>query len=85
MKFPSVSFSTFAVTANGTLQPTRAVNIGSARTQASVKVAVGEAHLRLGQRSEAKKAFADAMAPVYAKFANTPKLQELVKRIRDAK
>jgi tripartite ATP-independent transporter DctP family solute receptor len=30
-----------------------------------------------------KKAFADAMAPVVAKFANTPKLQELVKRIRE--
>ena len=30
-----------------------------------------------------KKPFSDAMAPVYAKFANTPKLQDLVKRIRD--
>jgi tripartite ATP-independent transporter DctP family solute receptor len=30
-----------------------------------------------------KKPFSDAMAPVYAKFANTPKLQELVKRIRE--
>ena len=25
------------------------------------------------------------LAPVYAKFANTPKLQQLVKRIQDAK
>jgi TRAP-type C4-dicarboxylate transport system substrate-binding protein len=32
-----------------------------------------------------KKEFADAMKPVYAKFANTPKLQELVKRIQDTK
>ena len=32
-----------------------------------------------------KKPFIDAMTPVYAKFANTPKLQDLVKRIRDAK
>src|SRR5947207_8965137 len=31
-----------------------------------------------------KKAFSDAMAPVVAKFANTPKLQELVRRIRDS-
>jgi len=31
-----------------------------------------------------KKAFADAMAPVYAKYANTPKLQDLVKRIRES-
>jgi len=30
-----------------------------------------------------KKPFSDAMAPVYAKFANTPKLQDLVKRIRE--
>ena len=30
-----------------------------------------------------KKPFSDAMAPVYAKFASTPKLQELVKRIRE--
>jgi len=30
-----------------------------------------------------KKPFIDAMAPVYAKFANTPKLRELVKRIQD--
>ncbi len=32
-----------------------------------------------------KKPFIDAMAPVYAKFANTPKLKDLVKRIQDAK
>ena len=32
-----------------------------------------------------KKPFIDAMAPVYAKFANTPKLRELVKRIQDTK
>jgi len=32
-----------------------------------------------------KKPFIDAMAPVYTKFANTPKLKELVKRIQDAK
>jgi len=32
-----------------------------------------------------KKPFVDAMAPVYTKFANTPKLQDLVKRIREAK
>ena len=32
-----------------------------------------------------KKAFIDAMAPVYAKFASTPKLKELVKRIQEAK
>jgi len=31
-----------------------------------------------------KKPFVDAMAPVYAKFANTPKLKDLVKRIQDA-
>jgi tripartite ATP-independent transporter DctP family solute receptor len=31
-----------------------------------------------------KKAFADAMAPVVAKFANTPKLQDLVRRIRES-
>ena len=31
-----------------------------------------------------KKPFVDAMAPVYAKFANTPKLQDLVKRIRES-
>jgi tripartite ATP-independent transporter DctP family solute receptor len=30
-----------------------------------------------------KKEFIDAMAPVYARFANTPKLQGLVKRIQD--
>ncbi|MBS0294398.1 MAG: TRAP transporter substrate-binding protein [Proteobacteria bacterium] len=32
-----------------------------------------------------KKPFVDAMAPVYAKFANTPKLQDLIKRIRETK
>jgi tripartite ATP-independent transporter DctP family solute receptor len=32
-----------------------------------------------------KKPFIDAMAPVYAKYANTPKLKELVKRIQDTK
>jgi tripartite ATP-independent transporter DctP family solute receptor len=32
-----------------------------------------------------KKPFVDAMAPVYAKFANTPKLKDLVKRIQDTK
>jgi len=32
-----------------------------------------------------KKPFSDAMAPVYTKFANTPKLQDLVKRIRETK
>jgi tripartite ATP-independent transporter DctP family solute receptor len=32
-----------------------------------------------------KKPFIDAMAPVYTKFASTPKLKELVKRIQDAK
>ena len=32
-----------------------------------------------------KKPWIDAMAPVYAKFADTPKLKELVKRIQDAK
>ena len=31
-----------------------------------------------------KKAFVDAMAPVYAKYANTPKLQDLVRRIRES-
>jgi len=31
-----------------------------------------------------KKPFVDAMAPVYAKFANTPKLADLVKRIQNA-
>jgi tripartite ATP-independent transporter DctP family solute receptor len=30
-----------------------------------------------------KKEFIDAMGPVYARFANTPKLQGLVKRIQD--
>jgi tripartite ATP-independent transporter DctP family solute receptor len=32
-----------------------------------------------------KSGFISAMAPVYAKFANTPKLKDLVKRIQDAK
>ena len=32
-----------------------------------------------------KSPFVDAMAPVYTKFADTPKLKELVKRIQDAK
>jgi tripartite ATP-independent transporter DctP family solute receptor len=32
-----------------------------------------------------KQEFQDAMKPVYAKFANTPKLQELVKKIQDTK
>jgi TRAP-type C4-dicarboxylate transport system substrate-binding protein len=32
-----------------------------------------------------KQEFIDAMKPVYAKFANTPKLQSLVKRIQDTK
>ena len=32
-----------------------------------------------------KKPFIDAMAPVYVKFANTPRLKELVKRIQDTK
>jgi len=31
---------------------------------------------------ENKKEFIEAMAPVYAKFANTPKLQELVQKIQ---
>ena len=33
---------------------------------------------------ENRKEFVDAMQPVYAKFANTPKLQELVKKIQDS-
>jgi tripartite ATP-independent transporter DctP family solute receptor len=32
-----------------------------------------------------KQEFIDAMKPVYVKFANTPKLQELVKRIQETK
>jgi tripartite ATP-independent transporter DctP family solute receptor len=32
---------------------------------------------------ENRKEFVDAMQPVYAKFANTPKLQALVKKIQD--
>lgn len=32
-----------------------------------------------------KKPFVDAMKPVYAKFVNTPKLQQLVQRIQDTK
>src|SRR5687767_9275637 len=32
-----------------------------------------------------KQEFIDAMKPVYAKFANTPKLADLVKRIQDTK
>ncbi len=32
-----------------------------------------------------KQEFIDAMKPVYVKFANTPKLQDLVKRIQDTK
>jgi TRAP-type C4-dicarboxylate transport system substrate-binding protein len=32
-----------------------------------------------------KKEFVDAMAPVYAKFASTPKLKDLVKRIQETK
>jgi tripartite ATP-independent transporter DctP family solute receptor len=32
-----------------------------------------------------KQEFVDAMKPVYAKFANTPKLTDLVKRIQEAK
>ena len=35
-------------------------------------------------RSGQRKSFQDAMVPVYAKFANTPKLQDLVKRIRES-
>ena len=31
---------------------------------------------------EDKQAFVDAMEPVYAKFADTPELQDLVKRIQ---
>jgi len=32
-----------------------------------------------------KQEFIDAMTPVYAKFANTPKLKDLVKRIQETK
>ncbi|MEO8102122.1 MAG: TRAP transporter substrate-binding protein, partial [Betaproteobacteria bacterium] len=32
-----------------------------------------------------RQEFIDAMKPVYARFANTPKLQDLVKRIQDTK
>jgi TRAP-type C4-dicarboxylate transport system substrate-binding protein len=32
-----------------------------------------------------KQEFIDAMKPVYAKFANTPRLANLVKRIQDTK
>jgi tripartite ATP-independent transporter DctP family solute receptor len=32
-----------------------------------------------------RQEFIDAMKPVYAKFANTPRLQELVKRVQDTK
>ena len=32
-----------------------------------------------------KKSFQAAMAPVYAKFVTTPKLQELVKRVQETK
>ena len=32
-----------------------------------------------------KQEFIDAMKPVYAQFANTPELQDLVKRIQDTK
>ena len=32
-----------------------------------------------------KQEFIDAMKPVYARFASTPKLQELVKRVQDTK
>jgi tripartite ATP-independent transporter DctP family solute receptor len=32
-----------------------------------------------------KKEFVDAMAPVYAKFASTPRLKDLVKRIQETK
>lgn len=32
-----------------------------------------------------RREFIDAMKPVYAKFANTPKLKDLVKRIQDTK
>ena len=31
---------------------------------------------------EDRQAFVDAMQPVYAKFANTPKLQSLVQKIQ---
>jgi tripartite ATP-independent transporter DctP family solute receptor len=34
---------------------------------------------------EDRKPFIDAMTPVYARFANSPKLEDLVKRIREAK
>lgn len=34
---------------------------------------------------ENQKEFADAMKPVFAKFANTPRLQNLVQRIQDTK
>ena len=30
-----------------------------------------------------KKEFVDAMQPVYAKFASTPRLKDLVKRIQE--
>jgi TRAP-type C4-dicarboxylate transport system substrate-binding protein len=33
---------------------------------------------------ENRKEFVDAMQPVYAKFANSPKLQDLVKKIQDS-
>jgi TRAP-type C4-dicarboxylate transport system substrate-binding protein len=32
-----------------------------------------------------KREFEDAMKPVYAKFADTPRLKDLVKRVQDTK
>ena len=43
--------------------------------------AAGSQAVTLANRQE----FIDAMKPVYAKFANTPKLQSLIKRIQDTK
>ena len=34
---------------------------------------------------EDKQAFVDAMKPVYAKFANTPELQNLVQKVQATK
>ncbi len=43
--------------------------------------AAGSQIITISNRQE----FIDAMKPVYAKFANTPKLQDLVKRIQETK
>lgn len=48
------------------------------------RLVVEKAGSQIGEVANKQK-FVDAMKPVYAKFANTPKLQGLVQRIQDTK